>query len=105
MNQQGREYPREQKVSDDIIEKLPLMGISSVANMIMDIKFAKYYELTEKDIILTVFTDSMELYSPRLKELKEEFVPYQKINAAMDYHQNLLVFTNHRLLARTNQSG
>ena len=89
----GKEYLREQKVADDIIEKLPLMGISSVANMIMAIKFAKYYELTEKDIILTVFTDSMELYGSRLKELEEEFGPYQKINAAIDYHQNLQALT------------
>jgi cysteine synthase len=89
----GKEYLREQKVADDIIEKLPLMGISSVANMIMAIKFAKYYELTEKDIVLTVFTDSMELYGSRLKELEEEFGPYQKINAAIDYHQNLQALT------------
>jgi cysteine synthase len=89
----GKEYLREQKVPDDIIEKLPLMGISSVANMIIAIKFAKYYELTEKDIVLTVFTDSMELYGSRLKELEEEFGPYQKINAAIDYHQNLQALT------------
>jgi cysteine synthase len=89
----GKEYLREQKVADDIIEKLPLMGISSIANMIMAIKFAKYYELTEKDIVLTVFTDSMELYGSRLKELEEEFGAYQKINAAIDYHQNLQALT------------
>jgi len=89
----GKEYLREQKVPVDIIEKLPLMGISSVANMIMAIKFAKYYELTEKDIVLTVFTDSMELYGSRLKELEEEFGLYQKINAAIDYHQNLQALT------------
>jgi cysteine synthase len=89
----GKEYLREQKVPEDIIEKLPLMGVSSVANMIMAIKFAKYYELTEKDIVLTVFTDSMELYGSRLKELEEEFGPYQKINAAIDYHQNLQALT------------
>ena len=89
----GKEYLREQKVPNHIIEKLPLMGISSVANMIMAIKFAKYYELTEKDIVLTVFTDSMELYGSRLKELEEEFGLYQKINAAIDYHQNLQALT------------
>jgi len=64
-----------------------------VANMIMAIKFAKYYELTEKDIVLTVFTDSMELYGSRLKELEEEFGPYRKINAAIDFHKNLQALT------------
>lgn len=99
----GKEYLREQKVSDDIIEKLPLMGISSVANMIMAIKFAKYYELTEKDIVLTVFTDSMELYGSRLKELEEEFGPYQKIDAAIDYHQNLQALTTDYMQELTYQ--
>jgi cysteine synthase len=99
----GKEYLREQKVPDHIIEKLPLMGISSVANMIMAIKFAKYYELTEKDIVLTVFTDSMELYGSRLKELEEEFGAYQKINAAIDYHQNLQALTTDYMQELTYQ--
>ncbi|HDP37363.1 MAG TPA: pyridoxal-phosphate dependent enzyme [Candidatus Atribacteria bacterium] len=89
----GKEYLREQKVSDEIIKKLPLLGISSIANMIMAIKFAKYYELSEKDIVLTVFTDSMELYGSRLKELEEALGPYQKIDAAIDFHQNLRALT------------
>ncbi len=85
----GQKYLRKKGVSADIIEKLPLMGISSAANMVMAIKFAKYYELTEKDIILTVFTDSMEMYGSRLKELEEEFGPYDETDAAVDYHRNL----------------
>jgi len=85
----GQEYLRKKGVKNEIIEQLPLLGISSVANMIMAIKFAKFYELTEKDIVLTVFTDSMELYGSRLKELEEEFGPYDKTDAAIDYHRNL----------------
>jgi len=89
----GQEYLKEQGISVEIIEKLPEMGISSIANMIMAIKFAKYYELTEKDIVLTVFTDSMELYGSRLKELEEEFGKYQKIDAAIDFHKNIRALT------------
>jgi len=89
----GQKYLRKKSVPADIIEKLPLMGISSAANMIMAIKFAKYYELTEKDIVLTVFTDSMEMYSSRLKELEEEFGPYNETDAAIDYHRNLQALT------------
>jgi len=85
----GQKYLSKKGVPAEIIEKLPLMGISSVANMIMAIKFAKFYELTEKDIILTVFTDSMELYGSRLKELEEEFGPYNETDAAIDFHRNL----------------
>ena len=89
----GQKYLSKKGVPAEIIEKLPLMGISSVANMIMAIKFAKYYELTEKDIVLTVFTDSMEMYSSRLKELKEEFGPYDETDAAIDFHRNLQALT------------
>lgn len=85
----GQEYLKEQGVPEEVIEQLPLMGISSIANMLSAIKFAKYYELTENDIVLTVFTDSMELYGSRLKELEEEYGPYEKVNAAVDYQQHL----------------
>ncbi len=85
----GQQYLNEKCVSDRIIKQLPLLGISSVANLIMAIKFAKYYELTEKDIVFTVFTDSMELYGSRLKELEEEFGHYDEIDAAIDYHHSL----------------
>jgi len=89
----GKDYLREIGISDKLIEQLPLLGISSVANMIGAIKFAKYYELTENDLILTVFTDSMELYKSRLKEMEEEFGPYEKIDAALDFHKNLRALT------------
>ena len=85
----GQKYLIKKGVSKDIIEQLPLLGISSVANLIMAIKFAKYYELTEKDIVFTVFTDSMELYGSRMKELEEEFGPYNDTDAAIDYHRNI----------------
>ena len=82
----GHEYLREQGVSGDIIEKLDWIGISGAANIITCIKFAKYYELTENDIIMTVLTDSKEMYNSRLKEMEEERGrEYQRIDAAVDY--------------------
>lgn len=89
----GKQYLKKQGVPDNILEKLPLLGISSIANIIMAIKFAKYYELTKRDIILTVFTDSMELYGSRLMELKEELGPYEETDAAIDFHRNLKSLT------------
>jgi hypothetical protein len=66
------------------------MGISSAANVIMAIKMAKYYELTSKDVIFTVFTDSMELYGSRLREMEEEFGEYGSVHATVDYHRSIL---------------
>jgi cysteine synthase len=99
----GQKYLSKKGVPAEIIEKLSLMGISSVANMIMAIKFAKYYELTEKDIVLTVFTDSMELYGSRLKELEEEFGPYDEADAAVDFHRNLQALTTDYMQELTYQ--
>ena len=48
---------------------------------------AKYYELTDQDVVFTIFTDSMELYGSRLQELEQEFGPYTTENAVRDYYQ------------------
>ena len=70
--------------------QLDLLGISSIANVLSSIKFAKWYELGEQDIVLTVWTDSMELYGSRLEELHEEHGEYSEVDAAADYHRHLL---------------
>ena len=58
-------------MSDDDIEALSGMGISGIANMMGCIKMAKYYDCDEKDVLVTVATDSCEMYNSRLKELSE----------------------------------
>lgn len=78
----GKEYLVERGVPADIVDQLHLMGISSVANTLASIKFAKYYELTEEDIVLTMATDSMEMYGSRLSEADEAYGPYQQKDAA-----------------------
>ncbi len=82
---QGRRYLEEQGVPGDLVKQLDLLGISSIGNVLSAIKFAKYYELDEHDIVLTVFTDSLELYGSRLKELEEERGAYSERDAVRDY--------------------
>ena len=86
----GRAYLVDQGVSPEFIEKLPLLGISCVANMLMAIKFAKFYELTGNDVVMTVATDSMEMYQSRLKELNDERGEFTALDAAAAYHQYLM---------------
>jgi len=84
----GQEYLRQQGVSEEVIEKLAWVGISGAANIISCIKFAKYYELTENDIVMTVLTDSAEMYQSRLKEMEaERGGEYNTLNAAIDYNR------------------
>jgi hypothetical protein len=82
---------------------LPLLGISSVANLLSSIKFARYYELDEQDVVLTVFTDSMEMYGSRLAEMTEVAGPYTDQQAAIDYHHSLLGQRTDNLLELTYQ--
>jgi cysteine synthase len=87
---EGWNYLMKQGVSGEVIRKLPLMGISSIGNLLCAIKFAKYYELTKRDIVMTVWTDSMDFYQTRLKEIREAFGPYSELKAARDYHRYLM---------------
>lgn len=87
--EKGRMRLEEEGVCPSLIERLPELGISSVANMIGAIKLARYQNLTQKDVILTVFTDSMELYGSRLEEMKETMGPYTEREALIDYYQHL----------------
>ncbi len=86
----GQKYLTSRGVSADLIGQLPLLGISGVSNLLSAIKFAKYYELGEHDIVLTVLTDSMEMYQSRLRELTEERGEFTELDAVAAYHQHLL---------------
>jgi len=86
----GQKYLIEEVgVPADFIEKLPLLGISGIANMLCCIKMAKYYELTEHDVLATVGTDSSEMYVSRIKELEEADGEYTCCKAAADYAEHL----------------
>jgi cysteine synthase len=87
----GRDYlANEIGVAEETISKLDLLGISSIANVLMAIKFAKYYELTHTDIVLTVFTDSMELYQSRVQEARKQRGEYNGQQATRDFNRHLM---------------
>jgi cysteine synthase A len=71
-------------VSEEMVSRLDLLGISGIGNMIAAIKFAKYNELTENDYVVTIATDSMQLYRSRLEELTRERGQYTDADAQRD---------------------
>lgn len=85
----GRAYLVDQGVPESLVERLDLLGFSGIANLTMAVKFAKYYELDENDVILTVLTDSMELYGSRLDEMRAEHGQYRNLDAAADFGRYL----------------
>jgi cysteine synthase A len=69
---EGIRLLREKGVSEDVISRLDWVGISGAANLAAAIKYAKYFELKEDDVIVTMLTDSIEMYGSRLEELRKE---------------------------------
>lgn len=87
----GREYlVKEAHVAPEIVDQLGYLGISGTANVLCAIKMAKYYEMTEHDVIATVLTDSIDMYGSRIKELEEENGPYSMTAAAVDHNLHML---------------
>ncbi len=86
----GKEYLVNQGVAENLVNDLHLLGISSIANVLAAIKTAKYYEMDKNDVIITMATDSMEMYQSRLTELTEEEGKFTDLNAAAAFHRFML---------------
>ena len=87
----GREYlAKEAGVAPELVEQLELLGISGIANVLCCIKMAKYYELTEDDVLATVLTDSSVMYGSRIKELQDADGEYSDKVAAVRFNKHIL---------------
>ncbi len=83
--EEGKKYLAANGMSRAQTDKLSLLGISSISNLLSAIKTAKYFEMDEHDVIFTVFTDSVDLYQSRLVELRKEHGKYSAADVAKDY--------------------
>ena len=98
----GQTYLKEElHLSDELIEKLTWLGISGIANVLCCIKMAKYYELTEHDVVATVLTDSAVMYGSRIEELNEKHGAYNQMEAARDHALHMLGQKTDNLLELT----
>ncbi len=87
---QGQDYLQSLGMPAEDIARLPLLGISCIANIISAIKVARYFELTKDDIILSIATDSASLYQSRLAEQSITKGPYHREQAIKDLEKCLL---------------
>ncbi len=85
----GRQVLKDSGVPASVVSRLPLLGISGISNLLSAIKIARYFELSERDVIFTIFTDSADLYGSRLDELGQGLGPYTQKNAAADHARYL----------------
>lgn len=86
----GGEYLSFLGLQEEVIRDLPLIGISGISNLLSAIKTARYFELTEDDVIITIATDSAEMYRSRIDELRGARGEYDTLQAVRDFEQCLM---------------
>ena len=91
---EGKALMIQEGVPENIVNRLDLIGISGISNMIAAIKTAKHYEMTGQDIVVTVASDSMDMYRSRIKELSSERGEYTTLQAARDMEKCLMGLTD-----------
>jgi len=82
---EGRRRLAAAGVPDGTIASLPLLGISGIANLLASIKLARACGFSEDDVVVTILTDSLDLYGSRLVELTEAEGPFDR-EAAVRAH-------------------
>lgn len=83
----GKEFLATLGIDEASVESLNNLGISSIANLLSSVKLAKYYEMNHNDVIFTIFTDSVELYYSRLKEMNDWYGGYSDRQAEIDWRE------------------
>jgi cysteine synthase len=86
----GREYLTGRGVDPDLVDRLDLLGISSIANLLTCVKTARFFEFTDRDVLFSVATDSMEMYGSRLDEERVRCGEYGERDAAVHHERYLL---------------
>ncbi|MBW7959498.1 MAG: pyridoxal-phosphate dependent enzyme [Candidatus Promineofilum sp.] len=97
----GKDFLADQGVSAELIEQLPLLGISGIGNVLSAIKMAKYYEMGPNDVVMTIATDSMEMYGSRVEEDRELNGPLNMLKASGIYHRYLMGEDTNNLIELT----
>jgi cysteine synthase len=70
-------------------DRLPLLGISSICNLLGAIKTAKHYAMNGHDLLFTCLTDSSDLYQSRLDDQRQALGPYPRETAARHFGRYL----------------
>ena len=87
---EGLEYLAASGVDKELTEMLNMIGISGIANILSAVKTAKYFDFTSDDVMITIATDSAEMYGSRLDELTAERGSYSLLQAARDHEKCMM---------------
>ena len=97
----GRDYLRLRRgLPQALVDALPQLGLSSIANLIAAIKVAKYYDMGPDDLVLSVATDGYELYATERDKALARWFPqgFDELNAAETWGRDLAAVATDHLL-------
>lgn len=100
----GQEYlMRRHGLDADVVKGMANLGLSSLCNMLAAIKTARYYDLGEDDVILTLATDDATMYSSELDKVVARDFPggFDAIGAAEVWGRSLAATTTDNILDMT----
>ena len=89
----GRAYLSEHMgIDQETIAGLANLGLSAIANMLGAIKYAKYNNLGEDDVVMTVATDDASMYQSEMEEAQAKYYngSFSQIEAAQAFGQHIL---------------
>lgn len=87
---EGKAFLKAKGIDPELVDKLYLLGISSIGNLLSAIKTAKYFEYDKDDVIFSIATDSAEMYGSRIEEQRIEKGDYNQMQAALDFESVLM---------------
>ena len=85
----GQAFLERQGIGGELVEQLPLMGISSICNMVAAIKTARHFEMDSRDILFVPLTDSAEMYGSRIQQQRELYGPFAEALAGAHFARYL----------------
>ena len=102
---EGRKYLVERRGIDaGLVECLSNFGLSSLCNLVAAIKTARYYDLGEDDVLITVATDGAAMYGSEIDKAIGRYFGgrFDAVNAGEVWGQSLAATTTDHLLELTH---
>jgi len=95
-DEKGKSFLRENTmIPEETIEEMSeIFGISGICNLLAAIKTARYYDMGEEDVILSVATDNIDRYHSVMKNLDANS---GKLNYTESYHRLKSIFHNQKM--------
>jgi hypothetical protein len=97
----GRSYLADRRaVPQELLSTFSSLGLSSVCNVLGAVKTARYYGMGPEDVLITVATDSSEMYSSEIEIARKRYFPqgFDQVAAGEVYGEHILGATTEHLL-------